>query len=133
MICKIIKLVTGETVAGNVVEETAQYIDVMRPVRIVVTPKSNDSVSVLFARWDHTSDFDLPIRIFKSGLVSVGEPMEDFKQSYKEMYDGVDEKKSSLSFDDEDEDEEDNLSNELEEIVNNLQKMASNTNNKTYH
>lgn len=127
MICKIIKLVTGETIAGDVVEETALYIDVMRPVRLVVAPKGDHSVSILFGKWDYTVNFDLPVRIFKTGLVSVGEPMDDFKKSYKEVYEEVD--KETLSF----EDDEDDLSSELEEIVKALSTASSNTENKTYH
>lgn len=135
MYCKILKLSTGETIAGNVVEETSLYVDVMRPVRLVVAPKGETSVSILFARWDHTVDFDLPIRIFKTGLVSVGEPTEEFKQSYKEMYDEIDGKKNTLSFDDEEEEPaiEDDLSTELGEILKSLYESTSNTGNKTYH
>jgi hypothetical protein len=128
MICKIIKLVTGETIAGNVVEETSLYIDVMRPVRLVVSPKGNTSVSILFGKWDYTVNFDLPIRVFKSGLVSVGEPMDDFKNSYKEMYDEAE--KEILSFD---EKEDDDLSSELGEIVKAFSNTTSNTETKTFH
>jgi hypothetical protein len=128
MICKIIRLVTGENIAGNVVEETSVYIDVMQPVRIVVAPKGPTSVSVMYTKWDHIANPEAPVRIFKSGIVGVLEPTTDFKETYAETY--YEKEEETLSFDDED--DEDDLSNELEEIVNNLQKMASNTNN-TYH
>jgi hypothetical protein len=128
MICKIIKLVTGETIAGNVVEETSLYIDVMRPVRLIVAPKKDNSVSIIFGKWDYTVNFDLPIRVFKSGLVSVGEPMDDFKNSYKEMYNEAE--KEILSFD---EKEDDDLSSELEEIVKAFSNTTSNTETKTFH
>jgi len=130
MYCKILKLSTGETIAGNVVEETSLYIDVMRPVRLIIAPKENSSMTVLFTKWDYTVDYELPMRIFKTSIVFVGEPDQQFKDSYKEMYLEFDRpKKQELSF----EDEEDDLSIELDEIVNRLQKITSNTNNKTYH
>jgi len=130
MYCKILKLSTGETIAGNVVEETSLYIDVMRPVRLIIAPKETSSMTVLFTKWDYTVDYELPMRIFKTSIVFVGEPDQQFKDSYKEMYLEFDRpKKQELSF----EDEEDDLSIELDEIVNRLQKITSNTNNKTYH
>jgi hypothetical protein len=87
-------------------------------------------MTVLFTKWDYTVDYELPMRIFKTSIVFVGEPDQQFKDSYKEMYLEFDRpKKQELSF----EDEEDDLSIELDEIVNRLQKITSNTNNKTYH
>lgn len=130
MICKIIKLVTGETIAGDVVEETSLYIDVMRPVRLVVAPKGDNSVSILFGKWDYVVNYDLPVRVFKTGLVSVGEPSGDFKKSYKEVYDEADNQK--LSFED-DEEEDDDLSSELEQIVKALSTTSSNNSTKTFH
>ena len=128
MICKIIKLVTGETIAGDVVEETSLYIDIMCPVRLVISPKGDNSVSILFGKWDYTVNYNLPVRIFKSGLVSVGEPMDDFKTSYKEMYDEAINQK--LLFDEE---ESDDLSSELETIAKAFSNTTSNTETKTFH
>lgn len=130
MICKIIKLVTGETIAGDVVEETSVYIDLMRPVRLVVAPKGDNSVSILFGKWDYVVNYDLPVRVFKTGLVSVGEPSDDFKKSYKEVYEET--KSQTLSFEDEEE-EDDDLSSELDEIVKALSNVTSNTSTKTFH
>ena len=134
MYCKILKLSTGETIAGNIVEETSIYIDVMRPVRLIIAPKESNSLSVLFTRWDHTVDYNLPMRVFKTSIVFVGEPDQQFRDSYKEMYLEFDRsEKEQLTFEDDDEDAiVDDLSNELDEIVKKLS-AVSNTENKTYH
>lgn len=128
MICKILKLSNGDTVAGNIVEETSIYIDILRPVQLMIVPKGKNSVTILFGKIDHTINYEQPIRIFKSGIIFVGEPDSDFMQSYTEMYNSLERK---LSFEDEDE-VPDDLSNELQEIMKKLE-ATSNTSNKTYH
>lgn len=129
MFCKILKLSTGETIAGNIVEETSLYVDIMRPVKIIIVPKEKNSMTVMFTKWDHIVEYSLPMRVYKTAIVSVGEPPQDFKDSYIDIYNEFDEpRKTELSFDD----DEDDLSNELEEIVKKLS-AVSNTENKTYH
>lgn len=132
MICKILKLSTGETIVGNIVEETSIYVDIMRPVKLIIIPKEKNSMSVMFTKWDHTVEYSLPMRVYKTAIVSVGEPPQDLKESYIEIYNEFDaSKQRGLTFDDEDEISDD-LSNELEEIVKKLS-AVSNTENKTYH
>ena len=132
MYCKILKLSTGETIAGNIIEETSLYVDIMRPVKLIIIPKEKNSMSVMFTKWDHTVEYSLPMRVYKTAIVSVGEPPQDFKNSYIDIYNEFDDKKvDTLSFDDED-DIADDLSDELEEIVKKLS-AVSNTENKTYH
>lgn len=127
MYCKVLKLSTGETIIGSIVEETKIYIDVEKPIKVVVAPRGKDSFNVVLVKWDPTVDFDLPSRIFKTSIVSVGEPTKDFRESYMEIYNKYDSKEDNES----ERDEIDDLSDELEALVEMLGKQASS--NATYH
>jgi hypothetical protein len=87
MLCKVIRLNTGEIIIGNITEESRSYIDVYRPVRIVMKPVNDAAtVSVTFIRWELISDFNNPVRIFKHALVSVSDPTEEFSSNYIEVF-----------------------------------------------
>ena len=42
MLCKVLKLTNGDTLIGNVVEESRGYIEVHRPMRVVLVPRISD-------------------------------------------------------------------------------------------
>lgn len=109
MICKLIKLVTGESIIGNITEETKVYIDIHRPIKVFVAPKGQDALGIMMTKWDYISNYDVPARVFKHSIVSVSEPHEGFKESYLEMY-------NQLDKDPEEEDAEESISNEFNEM-----------------
>lgn len=119
MICKIIKLLNGDTILGNITEETKSYIDVHRPIKIFVAPKGSNSLGIMMTKWDFISDYNIPARVFKHSIVSVSEPGEGFKESYIELYNQLDKEPE-----DED-DSEESLRNEFEEMKKMFE--ASNT------
>jgi len=86
MICKIIKLSTGDIIIGNITEESRSYIDIHRPIRIILAPKGPSSMGVMMVKWDPISDFEIPSRIMKHGIIAVSEPDDDFKKSYIDFY-----------------------------------------------
>lgn len=128
MYCKVLKLLTGETIISSISQETKTYIDVEKPIKIIIAPTGKDSFNVMLVKWDPIVDFNLPVRIFKQSIVSVAEPSQDFRDSYMEIYNKYDVKESKS----EERDEIDDLSDELEALVDMLAKHTSNS-NATYH
>ena len=130
MYCKVLKLATGETIIGSVETESATYVDVHRPIKILIAPRGEETFNVVMIKWDPTVDFNLPVRVFKSSIVSVAEPASEFRKSYLEIYEEYDQK---TSLKDKEEDLElntvDDLSAELEKLVS----MMKNSSNTTYH
>ena len=131
MYCKVLKLSTGETIIGSIIEETKVYIDVEKPIKIVIAPRGKDSFNVMLVKWDPMTDFSFPSRIFKTSIVSVGEPTNDFRESYMEIYNKYDSKEEEEDDVVSERDEVDDLSDELEALVNMLGNKTSS--NATYH
>ena len=88
MLCKVLKLTNGDTLIGNVVEESRGYIEVHRPMRVVLVPRVSDnhSFSLSMMKWDPLTNFDLPSRIFKQSIVSVSEATSEIVRVYGEAY-----------------------------------------------
>lgn len=130
MYCKVLKLSTGETIIGSVVEETKGYVDVEKPIKVLVIPRGTDSFQVMLIKWDPTTNFDLPARIFKSSIVSVAEPNDEFRTSYMEIYNKYEEKQEIVSAIEEEPSSVDDLSEELETLV---EMLSQSSNNVTLH
>ena len=122
MICKVIKLVTGETIMGSITEETKYYVDVYRPIKLYVVPKGEHAMSVMLAKWDHISDYDVATRVFKTGILSVGEPSLNCIETYNEWYTQCDD------LPDEPEQDEDETENRIPEILKDVFERMANTN-----
>ena len=88
MLCKILKLTSGDTVIGNVVEESRGYIEVHRPMRVVIVPKvlEENTFHMSMMKWDPLINFTIPSRIFKQSIVSVSEATDDVLEVYTELY-----------------------------------------------
>jgi hypothetical protein len=88
MLCKILKLTSGDTVIGNVVEESRSYIEVHRPMRVVIVPKvlEENTFHMSMMKWDPLINFTLNSRIFKQSIVSVSEATDDVLEVYTELY-----------------------------------------------
>lgn len=88
MLCKILKLTSGDTVIGNVVEESRGYIEVHRPMRVVIVPKvlEENTFHMSMMKWDPLINFTLNSRIFKQSIVSVSEATDDVLEVYTELY-----------------------------------------------
>jgi len=107
MICKIVKLSNGDTVIGSITEETKVYIEIHRPMRVVVTPKTMNGVANVFQlsmmKWDPLMNYNIPARVFKHSIVSVSEPTLDVGDSYVELYEHMEKNGEANSIDLEDE------------------------------
>jgi len=88
MLCKVLKLTSGDTVIGNVVEESRGYIEVHRPMRVVIIPKAleENEFHMSMMKWDPLINFSLNSRIFKQSIVSVSEATDDVLEVYIELY-----------------------------------------------
>lgn len=92
MLCKILKLASGDTVIGNIVEESTGYIEIHRPMRVVIVPRvlEENTFHMSMMKWDPLMNFSLNSRIFKQSIVSVSEATDDVLEVYTELYNQFD-------------------------------------------
>ena len=130
MLCKVLKLTNGDTLIGNVVEESRGYIEVNRPMRVVLVPRVSDnhSFSLSMMKWDPLTNFDLPSRIFKQSIVSVSEATSEIIRVYGEAY-----KEFESSEEDEIEIQPDDRMSEIKEEIDKMRSTMTSSNNHILH
>jgi len=130
MLCKVLKLTNGDTLIGNVVEESRGYIEVHRPMRVVLVPRVSDShsFSLSMMKWDPLTNFDLPSRIFKQSIVSVSEATSEIIRVYGEAY-----KEFESSEEDEIEIQPDDRMSEIKEEIEKMRSTMTSSNNHILH
>ncbi len=130
MLCKVLKLTNGDTLIGNVVEESRGFIEVHRPMRVVLVPKTadNHTFSLSMMKWDPLTNFDLPSRIFKQCIVSVSEATSEIIRVYGEAY-----KEFESGEEDEIEIQSDDRMSEIKEEVDRMRMAMSSSNNHILH
>ena len=130
MLCKVLKLTNGDTLIGNVVEESRGYIEVHRPMRVVLVPRIADdhTFSLSMMKWDPLTNFDLPSRIFKQSIVSVSEATSEIIRVYGEAY-----REFESSDVDEIEIQPDDRMSEIKEEIDRLRAALPSSNNHILH
>ena len=130
MLCKVLKLTNGDTLIGNVVEESRGYIEVHRPMRVVLVPRVSDihSYSLSMMKWDPLTNFDLPSRIFKQSIVSVSEATSEIIRVYGDAY-----KEFESSEEDEIEIQPDDRMSEIKEEIEKMRSTMTSSNNHILH
>ena len=130
MLCKVLKLTNGDTLIGNVVEESRGYIEVHRPMRVVLVPRISDdhTYSLSMMKWDPLTNFDLPSRIFKQSIVSVSEATSEIVRVYGEAY-----KEFESSEEDEIEIQPDDRMSEIKEEIDKMRSTMTSSNNHILH
>ena len=130
MLCKVLKLTNGDTLIGNVVEESRGYIEVHRPMRVVLVPRISDNhtFSLSMMKWDPLTNFDLPSRIFKQSIVSVSEATSEIIRVYGQAY-----KEFESSEEDEIEIEPDDRMSEIKEEIDKMRSTMTSSNNHILH
>jgi len=130
MLCKVLKLTNGDTLIGNVVEESRGYIEVHRPMRVVLVPRVSDnhSFSLSMMKWDPLTNFDLPSRIFKQSIVSVSEATSEIIRVYGEAY-----KEFESNEEDEIEIQPDDRMSEIKEEIDKMRSTMTSSNNHILH
>ena len=130
MLCKILKLANGDTLIGNVVEESGGYIEVHRPMRVVLVPRISDehTFSLTMMKWDPLTNFDLPSRIFKQSIVSVSEATSEIIRVYGQAY-----KEFESNEEDEIEIQPDDRMSEIKEEIDKMRSTMTSSNNHILH
>lgn len=130
MLCKVLKLTNGDTLIGNIVEESRSYIEVHRPMRVILGIKSADdhTFSLSMMRWDPLTDFNLPSRIFKQSIVSVSEATSEIVRFYGEAYEEFE-----SSEEDDIEIQSDDRMSEIKEEIDRLRAALPSSNNHILH
>ena len=130
MLCKVLKLTNGDTLIGNVVEESRGYIEVHRPMRVVLVPRISDdhTFSLSMMKWDPLTNFDLPSRIFKQSIVSVSEATSEIIRVYGEAY-----KEFESSEADEIEIQPDDRMSEIKDEIDKMRATITSSNNHILH
>ena len=130
MLCKVLKLTNGDTLIGNVVEESRGYIEVHRPMRVVLVPRISDdhTFSLSMMKWDPLTNFDLPSRIFKQSIVSVSEATSEIVRVYGEAY-----REFESSEEDEIEIQPDDRMSEIKEEIDKMRSTMTSSNNHILH
>ena len=130
MLCKVLKLTNGDTLIGNVVEESRSYIEVHRPMKVVLAPRISDNhmFSLSMMKWDPLTNFDLPSRIFKQSIVSVSEATSEIIRVYGEAY-----KEFESSEEDEIEIQPDDRMSEIKEEIDKMRSTMTSSNNHILH
>ena len=126
MLCKVLKLTNGDTLIGNVVEESRGYIEVHRPMRVVLVPRIADdhTFSLSMMKWDPLTNFDLPSRIFKQSIVSVSEATSEIIRVYGQAY-----KEFESSEEDEIEIQPDDRMSEIKEEIDRMRSSTTTSSN----
>lgn len=97
MSIKIIKLITGEELLGEILPSSEVICKVKNPVRIVVMPNKIDpkTPNIGFAPWAEFSD-DKEFILDKSHVLAIMTPINEFVNQYNTMFGGLVVPKSNL-------------------------------------
>lgn len=90
-ICKVFKLSNGDTIICIVTKETQSYVEVEVPFRLNMIYTPHGTVNLAIIKWDHTINYEQPIRVYKNSIVAVADPHIDMYHSYTDMINGTSE------------------------------------------
>jgi hypothetical protein len=87
---KILKLVTGEEILGEIMPSGDAVCIIKNPVRIIVMPNKMDpkTPNVGFAPWAEFSD-QKSFTIDKSHVLCIIDPIKEFINQYNSMFGGL--------------------------------------------
>lgn len=85
IMCKIFKLSNGESIICIVKKETPSYVEIETPFKLNTLYTPHGTVNLAVFKWDHTIDYDSPIRIYKNSIVAIGNPNDDMYYNYTAM------------------------------------------------
>ena len=87
---KLLKLISGDEIIGEILSETNIEVVIKNPVRVVVMPsKANPQApTVGFAPWAEFSE-DKQFSIHKAHVIASMKPVQEFINQYNAMYSGL--------------------------------------------
>jgi hypothetical protein len=134
MLCKVLKLTNGDTLIGNIVEESKSFVEVHRPMKVVVVPRDEHTYSLSVMKWDPLMNFSIPARIFKHCIVSVSEATTEIIRIYGQAYDGFDsDDEHDDMIEDDKEIESENRMSEIKEEIERMRASMVSSNNHILH
>jgi hypothetical protein len=83
---KILKLVTGEEVVGELVSETDSTVTLKNTVALVIQP-TQQGLQMGFIPWASTIEGDVALK--KSDVIYSGPAKDDLKNNYSSMFGGI--------------------------------------------
>ena len=84
MTTKCFKLVSGEELLANVVDEDAVSYTLSNPAQIAIQPKEDGSIGLMIAMFMPYADGD--ITLFKSAIITVGNPAQGLVAEYNSKF-----------------------------------------------
>ncbi len=85
---KILKLITGEEIIGEVTLEDETLITLKNPLAIVIRP-SQDGFTFGFMPWCSLIEGERLVSIGLSNVVTMGNPTDEVKNTYSSMFGGI--------------------------------------------
>lgn len=87
---KILKMISGEELLGEVTRETDTHLEVKNIVRIVIMPTASNpkTPTVGFAPWADFSD-EKEFTIHKAHVIVTMKPVKEFANQYNSMFGGI--------------------------------------------
>jgi len=87
---KILRLVNGQEVVAELVNEDETGIEIKNPVMVMVVPNKADpsNPNIGFAPWANFSD-DKEFVLNKATVIAVMNPIKDFLNEYNRMFGGL--------------------------------------------
>jgi len=86
MAVKILKLITGEEVIGEVESESNKFVELKNPLSIMLRP-SQEGFTFGFVPWCNLMDGNKQIPLDK--VVVMGDASDDVKNAYNSMFGGI--------------------------------------------
>lgn len=87
---RILKLINGDELIAEVVNDTASEITIKNAVRIVVMPSKNDprTPQIGLAPWAEFSE-EKSFTIHKAHVITTMKPVQEFVNQYNGMFSGI--------------------------------------------
>lgn len=87
---KILKLINGEELLGEILPSVDAICNIKNPVRVIVMPNKMDpkTPNVGFAPWAEFSD-QKTFTLDKSHVLCIIEPIKEFVNQYNSMFGGL--------------------------------------------
>jgi hypothetical protein len=87
---KLIRLISGEELMSEVLNENDTTIDIKNPVRVVLMPSKTDpkTPTVGFAPWFDFSE-QKEFTLHKAHVIVTSKPVQEFINQYNSMFGGI--------------------------------------------
>ena len=87
---KLLKMISGEELLGEITEEGQNSITIKNAVRVVVVPTKTDprTPTVGFAPWAEWSE-EKEFTIHKAHVIVMMKPVQEFINQYNSMFGGI--------------------------------------------